>query len=73
MTTCQIKWIDEAGQSTADTNPAIGRVMMKARVDQIGGRGVRFEASDWFNICECHAKRLGDRGMHNWVFEALEA
>ena len=73
MATCQIKWIDKSGQATPDTNPAIGRVRTVSRVEQIGGRGVRFDASDWFFICACHAKQLTDRGMHIWEFEAVEA
>jgi hypothetical protein len=71
MTTCQIKWIDANGQPTPDDNEAIGRVMLPARVLQIAGQGVRFEASEWFNICACHATRLSKPGMHDWVFEAL--
>jgi hypothetical protein len=73
MQTCQIKWINRAGHPTADDNTAIGRVRTKARVEQIGGRGVRFEQSQWFNICACHAARLHDAGMHIWEFEALES
>jgi hypothetical protein len=69
--TCQIKWIDRAGNPTPDTNPSIGRARTMARVQQIGGRGVSFPQSAWFNICACHAERLHDRGMHIWEFEAL--
>jgi len=70
VTTCCIKWIDANGNPTPDTNPAIGRARTVARVEQIHGRGVRFEASDWFPICAEHAKHLRDPGMHIWEFEA---
>lgn len=72
-TTCEIKWIDAQGNPTPDNNEAIGRVMCKARVEQHHGRALKFEASQWFNICACHAARLSDRGMEYWVFEAAEA
>jgi hypothetical protein len=70
---CQIQWIDAFGRPTPDTNPAIARVRTVARVEQIAGRGVRFDASDWYCICADHAKRLGERGMHIWECEALGA
>lgn len=72
MATCEIRWIDSSGRETADTNPAIGRVRTMARVEQIAGRGVSFGASQWFCICEVHAKRLTDRGMHIWEFQLSE-
>lgn len=68
---CEIKWIDTFGQPTPDANEAVGRVMLKARVQQIGGHGVSFSASPWYNICACHAERLAGPGMEGWVFEAI--
>lgn len=72
MAKCQIKWINERGEETGDDNEAIGRVRTIERVEQIGGRGVKFDASAWFGICACHAERLHDKGMHIWIFEAAD-
>lgn len=69
--TCEIKWIDAAGNPTADSHPSIGRVRTMARVEQHHGRAITFDGSPWFEICACHAERLNDRGMHIWQFEAL--
>lgn len=66
---CQIKWIDAAGQSTADDNEAIGRVQCGKRIEQHNGRAIAFTASAWFHICAEHAKRLNEPGMHIWTFE----
>ena len=63
---CQIQWIDAFGNPTPDNNPAIARVRTIARVEQIGGRAVKFDASDWYCICAKHSKLLGDPGMHIW-------
>ncbi len=71
MTICEIKWIDDAGNPTRDTNPAIYRVRTKARVQQIAGRGVRFEQSQWFNCCAEHFKRMSNPGMEIWECEPL--
>jgi hypothetical protein len=71
MATCEIKWIDAAGKPTPDNNPAIGRARTKDRVQQIGGRGVHFEASPWFYVCACHAEQLSEPGMHIWEYEPL--
>ena len=68
---CEIEWIDANGKSTADTNRAIYRVRTKDRVQQIGGRGVRFEASQWFGCCAEHFKCLAEPGMDIWVCETL--
>lgn len=73
--TCEIQWIDVSGRPTPDTNPSIGRIRTKARVEQIGGVGVRFEASPWFHVCACHAEQM-DRhsmlhGMHIWEWECI--
>jgi len=38
MQCCQIKWIDEAGQSTPDNNPAIGRVILLAIQELLSGK-----------------------------------
>lgn len=70
MHTCQIKWIDENGNPTADDNPAIGRVRCKGRVEQHHGRALTFETSHWFYICADHAKRMRDPGMHIWECDA---
>lgn len=72
MPTCEIKWIDKAGQPTPDSNVAIGRVKMLRHVVDIDGRGVVIPESAWFHICADHKARLGDPGMRDWVFEALE-
>lgn len=65
---CEIKWIDEKGNPTIDTNEPIGKVRCKAHVSQIGGRGIQFADSEWFTICAEHAKRLNDPGMERWEF-----
>lgn len=69
MHTCQIKWIDSQGEPTADTNPSIGRVRCKARVEQHHGRALSFSSSPWFHICAEHAKRMDDPGMDCWEWE----
>jgi hypothetical protein len=69
---CEIKWVDANGNPTPDTNPAVYRVRTKARVDQIGGRGVSFPNSQWFNCCAEHAKLMSGPGMHIWECEAIE-
>jgi hypothetical protein len=71
--TCKIQWVDADGQPTPDNNPAIGRVMLPPRVLQIQGRGVQFDASDWFPICAEHAKRLSEPGMEHWIFDNGES
>jgi hypothetical protein len=70
MPQCQIKWVDDTGMPTSDTNEAIGRVLRRKCFEQIRGRTITFEASDWFFICACHAAQLAKPGMHNWTFEA---
>ena len=67
--TCEIKWIVN-GCETGDDNPSIGRIRTRDRVSQIGGRGVHFNASQWFHVCAEHAKRLSDPGMHIWECES---
>lgn len=67
--TCKIRWIDSQGLPTDDSNPAIGRVMLPARVQQFHGRALSFSASEWFPICAEHAKQLDNPGMEHWVFE----
>lgn len=69
---CAIKWIDKSGQPTPDDNDAVMLVRTVDRVQQIGGRGIRFAASQWFPICECHAKQLSDPGMHIWECKSLD-
>ena len=63
---CQIRWINADGNPTDDDNDAVQRVRTVARVQQIAGRGVCFEASPWFCICAEHSKRLNDPGMEIW-------
>jgi hypothetical protein len=63
---CEIQWIDDKGNPTPDTNPAIQQVRTIERHEWIGGRLVHFTASPWYCICAEHSKRLGDRGMHIW-------
>lgn len=69
MCKCLIRWIDKAGRMTPDNNPAIGRVRTIDRYETITGRTHHFPASDWYPICEEHARRLHDKGMHIWEFE----
>lgn len=71
MTTCKIQWIDDYGQPTPDSNPAIGRVMLPERIAQISGRGIKLDASAWFPICADHAKQLTDPDMYQWIFEPI--
>ena len=73
MPKCQIQWIDKQGNPTPDNNEAIQRVRTVARVQQIGGRGVSFEASQWFCICAEHSKQLNNPGMHIWECADLTA
>ena len=68
---CEIKWIDSNGVATPDENKALYRVRTMARVQQIDGRGVAFDASLWFGCCAEHFKRLGEPGMHIWECETL--
>jgi hypothetical protein len=72
MNLCEIKWVDAAGNPTPDTNPAIGRVRLPARVEQHHGRAITFAASRWFFICACHAEQLRKPGMGAWVFEEVQ-
>jgi hypothetical protein len=69
--TCQIKWVDAAGNPTPDDNPAIARVRCKARVEQHHGRALTFSETAWFHICAEHAQLLREPGMHIWECEAL--
>jgi hypothetical protein len=71
MTNCKIRWIDGNGKPTDDTNPAIMEVRTIDRHEHIGGRTLHFESSDWFPICENHAKRLDEPGMHIWESRPL--
>ncbi len=72
MKTCEIQWIDRQGDPTPDNNPATQRVRCPARVEQIAGRAVTFDASPWFYICAEHSKRLNEKGMHIWECAALD-
>lgn len=71
MPTCQIQWIDGSGRPTPDSNPAVARVRTIARREWIGGRQIEFSQSDWYFVCEEHARRLSDPGMHIWEREEL--
>jgi hypothetical protein len=66
---CQIQWIDAQGNPTPDSNPSIGRVRTKERVEQHHGRAIKFVQSDWYCICAEQAKRLSDPGMDIWECE----
>ena len=67
--TCKIQWIDDNGCPTPDTNPAIGRARtMPGNRQVINGVIHVFEASEWFPICEDHARELSNPGMHIWEF-----
>ena len=59
MITCNIQWIDEQGNPTPDTNPAIGIVTCHS---------VSFgkEGSRPFFICAEHAKRLREDELSDW-------
>lgn len=69
MCTCQIRWIDDAGKPTPDSNVAIGCVWLPKRRELINGRLVDMAASERFPICADHAERLRDAGMAWWCFE----
>jgi hypothetical protein len=69
---CEIKWIDDkTGELTPDSNPPIGRARTVARSYRMHGRQLRMEASQWFNICSCHAAKLTEPGMEIWEFEPV--
>ncbi len=80
MTICKIQWIDARGKLTPDENPAIMECRTKDRWSHIDyfrssypeGRTIHFDASEWFPICEHHAKKLSDEGMHIWETRPLE-
>lgn len=72
METCEIRWINHDGQPTPDSNPSVGRIRTKARVESyphVPGGVIRHDASDWFHVCAEHAKRLRESGMHIWEWE----
>jgi hypothetical protein len=71
MATCEIKWIDDQGNPTPDSNIAVGRVRRERHFEHINGRTVEFSATDWFPICTAHAHRLDEPGMEHWTFEPL--
>ncbi len=68
--TCQIKWINEHGE-TPDNNPPIGRVRCKLYRWRMGVRQPDFDWSQWYNICADHAMRLADPDRADWEFEPL--
>jgi hypothetical protein len=68
---CQIQWIDAQGNPTPDSNRAIARVRCKAREQIIAGRVVRFDQSQWFNICAEHTAQMSNPGMEIWECETL--
>lgn len=70
---CQIKWINEHGEPTPDNNDAIGRVRMIAHRQFINGQPVPIGASQWFWICEQHAKQLAEPDMVHWAFEPVQS
>lgn len=69
METCQIKWIDDKGKETGDTNPSIGRIRTIDRMSRVAGRDVHFNALQWFHVCSEHAKQMNDPGMEIWEWE----
>lgn len=71
MATCEIKWIDDHGNPTPDSNIAVGRVRCERHFEHINGRTVEFPATQWFPICTAHAHRLDKPGMQHWTFEPL--
>lgn len=56
MTTCKIQWIDDAGNPTPDSNPAITEV----RCVFSGSPGSK--PSEWFPICAEHLKQMPPDG-----------
>ncbi len=71
LMTCEIKWIDDKGTPTGDSNPAIGRVRMREHQYFKGrpqGRPMTLERSRWYRICAVHYKRLSDPNMSLWEF-----
>lgn len=72
MPQCQIQWINSKGVKTPDTNDAIGTVYVRAHDFRLlDGTHISYPQSDTFYICAEHAKRLGAKGMENWVFTPL--
>ena len=67
--TCEIQWIDDYGNPTPDDNPSIGQVRTVDRHQEIGGRMVHFRASEWFHICDKHAKQMTEPGMDIWEWK----
>lgn len=62
---CQIQWVDDKGNTTGDSNPAIGEVYIGEYIDPQYGL---FRETVKFPICARHKQRLADRGMHHWQF-----
>jgi len=72
---CEIRWVDECGRDTADTNEAIGTVYREEYTTNNAyafGGVMQHPRTKKYAICADHAERLNDRGMHHWVFEASE-
>lgn len=74
--TCEIRWVDDHGHPTPDTNPAVARCRMDAHdwTDSSTGRVIHFEASQWYWICQHHLDQL----LHTrsiralWTYEPIE-
>jgi hypothetical protein len=62
--TCQIQWVDNHGNPTPDTRPAIGNCYREAYVSANHGA---FPQTERFAICAEHAKRLAS--LEHWIFE----
>lgn len=71
--TCKIKWIDKKGDPTPDTNPAIGWCRSVDRYQIIHGRTLHFPASQWFPVCQEHARQMDSLDMSHWEFVIYEA
>lgn len=71
--TCAIQWVDEQGNATPDSNPAVGRAYMAARVVQFSHGGVRMDESTHYPICAEHRARMIAEGLESehWHFEPI--
>jgi hypothetical protein len=75
---CNIQWVDKQGNSTPDTNPAVGFVYVKAYTSAkmykgLGYRIMGYAESEKFPICRHHLKEFFDSNLenHHWVFIPL--
>jgi hypothetical protein len=68
---CRIAWIDDAGNTTGDDDPAVGEVRCLGYLIAESPSFVP-TPSPWIPICAAHAERLADPDMDRWEFRNLE-